>query len=77
MPGAAMPVSIEALGIRLLSVGERLELSEQIWDSLPEQVALEAVPAWQLAELAKRRAQAEAQPGLGKAWCGALGDCGA
>jgi putative addiction module component (TIGR02574 family) len=63
-----MPVSLEALGIHQLSVSERLELIEQIWDSLPDQVAQEEVPAWHLAELAKRRAQAEAQPGLGKPW---------
>lgn len=34
-----MPVSIEALGFDKLSVSERLELIEQIWNSLPEQVA--------------------------------------
>ena len=33
-----MTVSIEALGIDRLSVRERLDLIEQIWDSLPEQV---------------------------------------
>src|SRR5262249_5258015 len=45
----AMPVSIEALGIHQLSVRDRLELIEQIWDSLPEQVEPEEVPAWHLA----------------------------
>jgi putative addiction module component (TIGR02574 family) len=68
-----MPVSIEALGILQLSVGDRLELIEQIWNSLPEQVAPEEVPGWHLAELATRRAQAEAQPGLGKPWREVLG----
>jgi putative addiction module component (TIGR02574 family) len=63
-----MPVSIETLGIHQLSVGERLELIEQIWNSLPEQVAPQEVPQWHLAELARRRAQAEAQPGVGKPW---------
>jgi putative addiction module component (TIGR02574 family) len=33
-----MSISIEALGIDRLNVRERLELIEQIWDSLPEQV---------------------------------------
>ena len=63
-----MPVSIEALGIDRLSVRERLELIEQIWDSLPEQVAPEQLPAWHLAELARRRAKAAASPGEGKPW---------
>ena len=34
--GTAIPVSIAALGIDRLSVRERLDLIEQIWDSLPE-----------------------------------------
>jgi putative addiction module component (TIGR02574 family) len=63
-----MPVSIEALGIDRLSVGERLELIERIWDSLPEEVAPGEVPEWHLAELARRRLTAESQPGLGKPW---------
>lgn len=67
-----MPVNIEALGIDRLSVSERLELIEQIWDSLPEQVCPDEVPAWHLAELAKRRAQVEASPGAGKPWREAL-----
>ena len=68
-----MPVSIESLGIDRLSVGERLELIEQIWDSLPGPVAPDEVPAWHLPELARRRALAEAQPGLGKPWREVLG----
>jgi putative addiction module component (TIGR02574 family) len=67
-----MSVSIGALGIDQLSVRDRLELIEQIWDSLPEQVNPEEVPAWHLAELAKRRAEAEAAPGVGKPWREAL-----
>lgn len=63
-----MSVSIESLGIDRLSVNERLVLIEQIWDSLPEQVTPEEVPGWHLAELAKRRAAATAQPGVGKPW---------
>ena len=63
-----MPVSIEMLGIDRLSVPERLELIEQIWDSLPEHVNPDEVPAWHLAELAKRRAEADASPRVGKPW---------
>ena len=61
-----MSVSLEALGIDRLSVDERLELIEKIWNSLPEQVAPGEVPEWHLAELARRRALAAAQPGVGK-----------
>ena len=68
-----MSVSIEAFGIHQLSVGDRLELIEQIWNSLPEHVSPQEVPEWHLVELAKRRAQAEAQPNLGKPWREALG----
>lgn len=67
-----MSIDIEALGINQLSVRERLELIEQIWDSLPEQVNPDEVPEWHRAELAKRRAEAEASPRAGKPWREAL-----
>jgi putative addiction module component (TIGR02574 family) len=67
-----MPVTIEALGIDRLSVRERLDLIEQIWDSLPENVSPEEVPGWHLAELARRRAEADASPGQGRPWREAL-----
>ena len=63
-----MAVDIKALGIDRLSVSERLELIEQIWDSLPQQVNPADVPEWHLAELARRRVDAAARPGLGKPW---------
>jgi putative addiction module component (TIGR02574 family) len=63
-----MTVSIEALGIDQLSVGDRLELIEQIWNSLPEHLSPQELPEWHLAEIARRRAQVEAQPRLGKPW---------
>lgn len=63
-----MSISIEGFGIDRLSVGERLALIELIWDSLPEQVDLSDIPAWHIAELARRRAAAEASPGTGKPW---------
>jgi len=66
-----MPL-IEALGIDQLSVRDRLDLIEQIWDSLPEHVNPDEVPQWHLAELAKRRAEADASPGVGEAWREAL-----
>jgi putative addiction module component (TIGR02574 family) len=64
--GFAMPVSIESFGIDQLSVGDRLDLIEKIWDSLPEQISPQDVPEWHLTELDKRRAKAEREPGVGK-----------
>jgi putative addiction module component (TIGR02574 family) len=72
MGGVTMSVSIESFGIQQLSVGDRLELIEQIWDSLPEQVSLAEVPEWHLAELAKRRVGADARENVGKPWREAL-----
>ena len=57
---------IEALGIDRLSVRERLDLIEQIWDTLPEHVNPDEVPAWHLAEIAKRQADALMSPGVGR-----------
>ncbi|OWK38009.1 addiction module protein [Fimbriiglobus ruber] len=67
-----MPVSIESLGIDQLSVRERLDLIEQIWDSLPDHINSDEVPAWHLAELAKRRAEVDTAPREGKPWREAL-----
>lgn len=63
-----MTITLAQFGIDQLSVAERLELIEKIWDSLPEQVAPAEVPEWHLALLAQRRAEAEAHPGAGKPW---------
>lgn len=53
-----MDVSIEGLGIDRLTVADRLELIEQIWNSLPPETDPQDVPDWHRAELAKRRDQA-------------------
>lgn len=57
-----MSIDLESLGIRQLSVPERLSLIEQIWDTLPDQVDPSEIPDWHLAELAIRRSSAESQP---------------
>jgi putative addiction module component (TIGR02574 family) len=72
-----MSIHIEKFGIDQLSVPERLELIEQIWDSLPEEVRADEIPAWHLAELARRRATADAAPAAGKPWREALARFGA
>jgi putative addiction module component (TIGR02574 family) len=61
-------VRIDSLGIDRLSVRDRLDLIEQIWDSLPEQVEPQDIPDWHVAELATRRASAAESPGVGKPW---------
>ena len=63
-----MAVRIDSLGIDRLSVRDRLDLIEQIWDSLPEQVEPQDIPDWHVAELATRRRQASDSPGVGKPW---------
>jgi putative addiction module component (TIGR02574 family) len=63
-----MPVNFDDAELQRLSVTERLDLIERIWNSLPEQVELHDLSDWQLAELAMRRAAAEANPGVGRPW---------
>jgi putative addiction module component (TIGR02574 family) len=63
-----MSVSFESLGIDRLTVGERLELVESIWDSLPPHVDSADVPEWHLAELKKRREEVDVTPLAGKPW---------
>lgn len=63
-----MAVTLQSLGIDRLNVGERLNLIEQIWDSLPESVEPTDVPGWHLAELSFRRTEVADRPGEGLAW---------
>ena len=67
-----MAISIEQFGIDQLSVGERLELIEQIWNTLPEQVSPESLPDWHLAEIISRRKTLDTNPVEGKPWRDAL-----
>ena len=67
-----MAITIKELGIDRLSAEDRLDLIEQIWESLPPLVQPGEVPDWHLAELVKRRAAVDAAPGQGKPWREAL-----
>lgn len=67
-----MPLSLEELGIDRLSVRERLELIDRIWDSLPDRVEPDEIPLGHVAELARRRAEADAAPREGSPWREAL-----
>jgi putative addiction module component (TIGR02574 family) len=63
-----MSIDLESFGIDRLSVSERLELIQRIWDSLPDDVAPEDVPDWHLPILAERRAKLEAEPDRSTPW---------
>jgi len=43
-------------------------LIETLWDSLPEQLGATMIPDWHFAELGKLRAEAQANPGVGRPW---------
>jgi putative addiction module component (TIGR02574 family) len=67
-----MTLTLRDLGLDQLSVPERLNLIEQLWDSLPEAVAPDVVPQWHKEVLAERLTEAEANPGGGVLWREAL-----
>jgi putative addiction module component (TIGR02574 family) len=69
-----MPVTIESLGIDRLSVREKLDFIDQIWDSLPDSVEPSEVPDWHLAEIARQREDAEVSPRHGRPWREVLRD---
>ncbi len=60
--------TIQYRGIDRLSVGDRLRLLEEIWDTLSDSAQELPIPDWHKAELDRRLAQAEAQPEGGRSW---------
>jgi putative addiction module component (TIGR02574 family) len=61
-------MNLEALGLANLTVQERLDLIESLWDSLPDQLDVSMIPDWHIAELTKRSNDATANPGAGRPW---------
>ena len=57
-----MKPTIQSYGIDKLTVDERLDLIDQIWDSLPESSEPTAIPDWHIPILEERLAEAEATP---------------
>ncbi|MBK8249888.1 MAG: addiction module protein [Gemmatimonadetes bacterium] len=59
-----------AFDYRRLTIAERLQLVEDIWDSIAEDADAATLPLSEaeLAELERRRAEMEANPGRGEAW---------
>jgi putative addiction module component (TIGR02574 family) len=71
-----MSIDVSSLEVDRLSIGERLELIEKIWDSLPESLTPDEVPPEHIVILEKRRAAAKANPGVGKPWRDVLDQLG-
>ena len=51
-----------------LSVTERLEIVNVIWESITNEQAELPVPEWQIAEVERRSAEMDADPNLGIPW---------
>lgn len=51
-----------------LSASEKLQLVEDLWDDLASNPADVPVQPWQVEELARRRANLEANPASGLTW---------
>ncbi len=51
-----------------LSVTERLEIVNVIWESIANDHAELPVPDWQIAEVERRSAEMDANPNLGIPW---------
>jgi putative addiction module component (TIGR02574 family) len=63
-----MPVTLEQFGLDRLSAEERLELIDQLWESMPDPGPVTDIPTWHLPIIEKRLADAKANPGVGKPW---------
>ena len=51
-----------------LSVAERLEIVNLIWESIANEHVELPVPEWQIAEVERRSAEMDANPNLGIPW---------
>ena len=63
-----MTSTMQRFGLKGLSQEDRLVLAEELWDSVAEEVATDGLTAEQEAELDRRLAAADADPGRGKPW---------
>ena len=62
-----MSLTLEEFGIDRLGPGQRLELIELLWDSLPGDAHF-IPPDWHLRELERRIAAADADPNAAEPW---------
>ncbi len=58
-----MPAPLQALPVEQYSVADRMELLGRLWDSLLDSEGLPPAPDWHAHEVARRVAQADAEPG--------------
>jgi putative addiction module component (TIGR02574 family) len=63
-----MTPSLRDLGIDRLSIEERLELAQKLWDSVAMDLEQQPLTAAQRAELERRVAAADANPAEGVPW---------
>ena len=63
-----MNTHVEFAALFELPVAERLQLVEDLWDSIAAQRELDPVPEAVLAELRARKAAFDAEPSTGIAW---------
>ncbi len=61
-------VSLHDLGLDRLSIEERLQVAEAIWDSVVRDVEASPLPEWQRAELERRLADRVANPDAVRSW---------
>jgi putative addiction module component (TIGR02574 family) len=54
--------------LETLSVSERVQLVEDLWDSIARSNANLPVPQWQKDELARRKRNYRQNPGSGESW---------
>ncbi len=62
-----MSLTLEQFGIDRLSVPQRMELIDLLWDSIPDDAPF-TPPAWHIEELQRRIAAADANPGAAEPW---------
>jgi len=68
LEASSMPTSMKALGLDLLSVEDRIELAEEIWDSVEREIDHSPLTAAQRAELERRLADSIARPDAVTPW---------
>ncbi len=69
-----MTTRMQHYGIDRLGESERLDLIEEIWDSLPDEIDPDALPDWHRTILDQRLDAAELKPGVGRPWRDVLGE---
>ena len=61
-------VSLRDLGIDRLSIEERFQVADAIWDSVMHEVETSPLPEWQRAELERRLADIVVNPDAVRPW---------